>query len=216
MKRILWLTIFLTLFSIPSLAQKNNPCPSIKAHSSAEIYPEGQVITFVVDVLGETSIAEIKYKWTVSAGTIEQGQGTPVIIVSKVKAQKIIADVEVLGLPQDCSNKSSASVVVKKFPPIRDVFPIQYQNTKELKAQLDRLVTVLKSNYESKVHFIFYNGTKGNKISFDSFKSKVLKILVNSQKISRKRISIINSNSDYYDSNSFMIWIVDKNGNAIF
>ncbi len=99
--------------------------------------------------------------------------------------------------------------------PIRDVFPISYRNTKELKVSFDEAVTTLKTSPDLKIYVVYYKGRAQNKSDFNLFKLKVQMILVKSNKITAKRVSIIDSGNYYYQSSSFIIWITDKDGKPI-
>ncbi|HMO81833.1 MAG TPA: PKD domain-containing protein [Pyrinomonadaceae bacterium] len=109
--------IFLS-FSLICLGQ-NDPmgCPKIEVLGPPSVTIPGDVITFTATV--STSRSDIRYEWTVSSGTIEKGQGTPVISVrtSAADAEKTItASVKVDGLLPWCNTGSSDSAVVAGFP----------------------------------------------------------------------------------------------------
>jgi hypothetical protein len=99
--------------------------------------------------------------------------------------------------------------------PIRDFFPTIYKNKSELKSIFDEVAEKLKISSDLKVYILYYKGQKVNKLNFNSFKSKVEKILVKSNKIEAEKVSIINSDEHYYSSNSFKIWVVDNDGKPV-
>lgn len=52
----------------------------------------------------------LTYNWTVSAGTIVEGQGTNGISVKAAKGDVVTASVEIGGLPAGCGNVASATL----------------------------------------------------------------------------------------------------------
>jgi PKD-like domain len=75
----------------------------------------------VTGVAGETKSAlfsanitslhdNMTYNWTVSAGTIENGQGSLQIAVAATDASAVTATVEVGGIPAACPNTASGTV----------------------------------------------------------------------------------------------------------
>jgi hypothetical protein len=100
-------------------------CPEITMETpSAIICPDAEV-TFTAGVPGGDPNARQTYHWTVSAGRIVSGQGTPTIRVATVNASADIelglrATVEVAGGQWgSCSRTSSHGVQVKAFCPDR-------------------------------------------------------------------------------------------------
>ena len=53
------------------------------------------------------SAEEITYKWTISAGAIIEGQGTPTIKVDAAGAAEITATVEIGGVCDECERKAT-------------------------------------------------------------------------------------------------------------
>src|SRR5882724_2696863 len=58
----------------------------------------------------------IRYDWTVSSGTILEGQGTATITVDP-GGQVITATVTVFGLPKSCPNRASCSLAIAATHP---------------------------------------------------------------------------------------------------
>ncbi len=88
-------------------------CPKIAVIGPSGITPPGDVMTFQADVRGSAST--FTYRWTVSTGTIESGQGTPEIAVRTDRSMtggNVTASVDVSGFPADCPSTASEIVPV--------------------------------------------------------------------------------------------------------
>jgi hypothetical protein len=81
------------------------PCPVITV-SCPEWLTGDSPLTFTAKVMGGGYAAEPTYSWTVSAGTIISGQGTPTIVVqtSGFLGHTFTARVEVGGFDRACAN----------------------------------------------------------------------------------------------------------------
>jgi hypothetical protein len=84
-------------------------CPTISVTGPAGVTTIGDTMTFTANVTGGP---DVTYNWTVSAGTIESGQGTPSIVVRTSVANansNITATVTIGGLDPRCNCPSTAS-----------------------------------------------------------------------------------------------------------
>jgi hypothetical protein len=100
--------------------QPQTKCPTTKVTCPAEV-SKSDKLTFTAEVKGGDQKVTPTYNWTVSAGSIESGQGTTVIEVStkEVPADSTVtATVDVGGFDRECGYGSTASscttVVIKK------------------------------------------------------------------------------------------------------
>jgi len=84
-------------------------CPTLEVTGPSGVTARGTIMPFVV-LVSEPRLKNLSFAWTVSTGTIAEGQGTRVI---KVRApapngtKNITATVTVQGLPQGCRNMAS-------------------------------------------------------------------------------------------------------------
>ena len=81
-------------------------CPAISVIGPPGITMPGERMIFRVD--GGTS--DLRYAWSVSHGTIIEGQGTPAITVATDKTMfgvNVTAKVEISGLPSNCATTAS-------------------------------------------------------------------------------------------------------------
>ncbi|HVG21323.1 MAG TPA: hypothetical protein VNI02_19935 [Blastocatellia bacterium] len=129
---LICVSLLITALLVPVTGNTNNTpsppqaeCPLITMETpSAIICPDAEV-TFTAGVLGGDSNYQQTYHWTVSAGRIISGQGTPTITVATVNASADIemglkATVEVAGGQWgSCSRTASHGVQVKAFCPDR-------------------------------------------------------------------------------------------------
>lgn len=81
----------------------------------------GPTLTFFANVSGSSPSAKLSFNWTVSSGKIISGQGTASIVVDNTEArgQGMTGTVEVVGIPKECGNKSSCSIIVCPGPAAR-------------------------------------------------------------------------------------------------
>ena len=92
-------------------------CPTISV-ASPETAEAGTPITFSANVTVGTPQVPLTYKWTVSAGTIIEGQGTNQIKVETkhLEGSTITATVELGGMDSACSNKASSDTQILARP----------------------------------------------------------------------------------------------------
>lgn len=90
-------------------------CPTV-AVSCPEIAEPGVAITFTANVTVGTPAPTLTYHWTVSAGSITEGQGTSSITVSptNLTGKTVTTTVEVDGIDPSCNRTASCSTVIRK------------------------------------------------------------------------------------------------------
>jgi hypothetical protein len=88
-------------------------CPTVGV-SCPDRINDGDATTFTADVRGGDESIPATYNWSVSAGTIMSGQGTPSITVNTngLGRQTLTATVRVGGYPPECNMSGSCSVSV--------------------------------------------------------------------------------------------------------
>lgn len=109
--RAFLLTALIVSFATSLNAQ--SACPVLDLTGPAGLSPSGEVVTFAAETnpTGEN----LKFEWTVTAGTIEKGQGTSVIEVRTPRIPPIgtlTVEVKVTGLPDNCADTSSETIGV--------------------------------------------------------------------------------------------------------
>lgn len=124
--------------------------------------------TFTASVVGGQPRQKAVYNWTVSAGTILRGQGTPSIVVSgqgSTEVQAITATVQVKGYDAVCPTSASCSSTLIKCPAGSVVVSgakifDQYGdiNYGDEKARLDNFAIQIQSDPQTRGYIIYYNG----------------------------------------------------------
>jgi len=88
-------------------------CPEITVVAPSGLTAAGETMTFTANVTNFSGPGEIKYAWSVSAGTIERGQGTPSIVVKTPQdmgSGNVTAVLNIEGLPSGCVKEVSETV----------------------------------------------------------------------------------------------------------
>ena len=101
-------TLLLTCVLLTLTAFSSAQCPTISVQGPAGITHPGEEMRFraEVNVVGP----KLSYSWSVNAGTIVKGQGTPEITIAttrELEGGSITATVEVDGLPNGCERSAS-------------------------------------------------------------------------------------------------------------
>ncbi|HKO99169.1 MAG TPA: hypothetical protein VJU86_19375 [Pyrinomonadaceae bacterium] len=162
-------------------------CPnvSIICPDKAEL---GQPLTFSSNVTGGSPDVTPIYNWTVSAGRIIEGQGTPTIRVDTtgLAGQAVTATLSMGGYTLDCSASCSVQLPVplecRKF----DEFPTLSYNDE--KARLDTYAIELQNDPTSTAYVIVYPGQRGRPGAVERQTKRIVDYLVNSRGIDASRI----------------------------
>jgi hypothetical protein len=169
MRRLI-LSITIALLALASLSFKSNAarracdCPTLTV-SCADTVPAGNSTTFRAAVSNFSKDAKFSYTWTVSAGTILSGQGTPAIVVDTtgLGGQTVTATVEVKGLPDSCPLSSSctttmpALIIEDRFDEYGDI------SFEDEKARLDNFAIELQNLPQGRGYIVAYGGRRGRR-----------------------------------------------------
>jgi PKD-like domain len=146
-------------------------CPAPTA-SCPDAVEQGQSITFTVGGNLNATPAISGYNWTVSAGTITSGQGTPSITVStdNLGGQSVTATVELAGVDPSCPRTASCTTSIKA-PPAKPRLFDEYGNIRfnDEKARLDNYAIQLQNEPTAQGYIIAYGScdaegqTRGNR-----------------------------------------------------
>ncbi|MDQ3490670.1 MAG: hypothetical protein M3449_06350 [Acidobacteriota bacterium] len=135
-------------------------CPTLSVSGPAGITNPGDTMTFTANVSGGTQ-PNITYNWSVTAGEIESGQGTPSITVRTTQAMansNVTATVQIGGQDPACNCPSSddetagvaggpESVLVDEFAALSD---------DDVRARLDAFFIELQNNPNNQGYIINY------------------------------------------------------------
>jgi len=148
----------------------------------------GEPLTFSSNISGGTGNVAPIYNWTVSAGTIIDGQGTSTIHVDTngLAGQSLTAKLSMGGYTLDCSATCTVNFPVpvecKKF----DEFPNISHN--DLKARLDNYAIALQNDPTATAYVIVYRGQGGLANEVQQHTTRIVDYLVNSRGINSTRI----------------------------
>ena len=171
------------------------PCAPVRAVCPAvEITcptPAGvdQPLTFTSNYDGGTPGVSPVYNWTVSAGTIIEGQGTNSIKVDTtgLAGQTIRASLSMGGYNLECAADCAVTMPVPKLVGRRfDEFPDISRNDE--KARLDNFAIELQNDPRATAYVIVYPGKTGKRGEVQEHSGRVVEYLVNSRGLDQRRI----------------------------
>lgn len=137
-------------------------CPNISI-TCPEPVTMGAPLTFIADVTGGTSGAQASYNWTVSAGTIMSGQGTPTITVSTagLGGQEVRASLNVNGYGGlNCAASCATTVQTERIKP-RQFDEIGTISRNDEKARLDIFASELQNDPHASGYILAWGGKPG-------------------------------------------------------
>jgi hypothetical protein len=170
----------------PPVIQPSCPVVEISCPTNIGI---NQPLTFSARVSGGNPPVPPVYNWTVSAGTIVEGQGTSSIRVDTtgLAGETVKATLSMGGYTIDCSANCSASVPLpsakcRKF----DEFPEISRNDE--KARLDNYAVEIQNDPTSTAYVVIYPNRAGKSAIAQRHSAQIVDYLVNSRGIDARRI----------------------------
>lgn len=164
-------------------------CPAIEIVCPSEV-ALGQPVTFSSRLTGGVPAnTNAVYNWTVSAGTIIQGQGTDTIKVdtSGLGGQTVRASLSVGGYNLECAADCGVSVPLPKLVNTKfDEFPDISRNDE--KARLDNYGIALQNDPTSTAYVIVYPGRSGKRGEVQHHANRIVEYLVHSRGLDKSRI----------------------------
>ena len=147
-------------------------------------------MTFTAVVSGGTA-SNLTYNWTVSAGTIESGQGTPSIVVATTKEMansNVTATVDIGGQEAKCDCPRTASETGSIAPRIEPVLVDEFGklSNDDVRAKLDTFFIELQNNPNNQGYIINY-GTDRDVAA----REKLITNHINFRKFDRSRITLV-------------------------
>jgi hypothetical protein len=165
-------------------------CPTVNV-SCPEAGNENAPVTFTANVSGGTPSITPGYSWTVSAGRIISGQGTPSITVdtSGLAGQTVRASVDITGFGMPCPASCSVSIPIMNKPRKFDEYYDIARNDE--KARLDNYAIQLTSEPGSQGYVIVYASRRAKSNDAQARAQRISDYLVNSRGIDSHRVVII-------------------------
>lgn len=171
-------------------------CAQISVSGPAGITQPGESMTFTANVSGGTS-SNLTYNWTVSAGTITSGQGTPSITVSTTREMadsNVTATVDVGGQCADsvaaggpkCPSQASETAGIAPLPKAQLIDEFGKMPNDDIRGRLDAFFADLSNNPNSQGYIILYGADKDM-----NTREKLVVNHINFRNFDRSRITIV-------------------------
>ena len=208
MKNLIIFIILSFVLYVQAFAQNSSPCPTVSIAPLILAIKAGVNATFIAKISGLES-KYIVYKWTVSVGTIIEGQGTSAIKINTLglDSQRITATIEINGFPVGCQN------TVNGTANIAPMVHLDYggkadeygkASIKEENSKLDNIGLILNKDKELGVFFIFYLAKQNSKSALKIRLARISKYLVENHKISKDRFVFVDGGVGVYKTE---IWV---------
>jgi hypothetical protein len=168
-------------------------CPTITVDCPTQLVEQGTPATVTANISGGPANMSLTYNWSVSAGTISGGQGTPSITVDTTgqAGQTITATVEIGGLAPECQRTASCTftisqrLVARKFDEYGDI------RFNDEKARLDNFAIQLQNEPGSTGVIVVYAARTGPAGQAQARADRAKDYLVNTRGIDANRIRTI-------------------------
>lgn len=135
-------------------------CPTLSISGPGGVTAPGETITFTANLSGGDQ-NNITYNWTVSAGTITEGQGTPSIRVATTRelaGGNVTATVNIGGTDPTCGcdtdAQETAPIATIPEPQLVDEFAVATND--DVKARVDNFYVALSNNPTASGYIINY------------------------------------------------------------
>jgi hypothetical protein len=190
-------------------------CPTITVDCPTALVEQGTPATVTANVSGGPPSMSVTYNWSVSAGTISGGQGTPSITVDTTgqAGQTITATVEVGGLAPECQRTASCSFTVsaparpRKFDEYGDI------RFNDEKARLDNYAIQLQNEPGSTGYIVVYGARTGPAGQAQARADRAKEYLVNTRGIDAARITTIDGGCR--EELTVELWIAPQGAPAV-
>jgi hypothetical protein len=212
MKAVIGLSLIVLCAALSAAAQ----CPKV-AGSGPDQVKAGAPATFTVNVSGGDPSVTPTFNWTVSAGTIESGQGTSVITVDTKEAVglPITATADVGGFSRECSTVHSTTAFVERAAEARkfDEFSSAIK-PEDLNARLDNFVIELNNDPTVQGYLIAYGGRRSKRGAAAASMAKAKAYITKTRKLNASRLAMVDGG--YRDEPSFELYLVPSGAPAPF
>lgn len=200
--------------SFVSAQQKQPPkpdCPVTKVTCPDTVYINDK-LEMTANVNGGDSNVTPTYNWSVSAGTIESGQGTSTISISTKElsdSQSVTATVEVGGFSRECGYgqiASSCTTSVMKKAEARKLDEYGKLLLKDENERLDKFTMELQMDPTAQAYIIAYGGRLSRAGAAQRVADKAKGYLVTRRGVDRARIVTIDGG--YREQPAVELWLV--------
>jgi hypothetical protein len=210
--------ILTALFIYPSVVKSPkstfNECPIITVECPDYVGETQSPAIFSAAISDNGSKAVYTYRWTISAGTIIEGQDTPKITVngSGLGGQSITATIEVSGLPEGCPSRASCTMAVA-FVDCCRLFDV-YHNISfdKEKSRLNNFAIQLNNEQGAVGHIIVYAGRRTYVGEAKTKAEGIRDYLTKELKVGREKVKIMDGG--YHEELTVELWIVSAGADA--
>ncbi len=166
-------------------------CPTVNI-SCPEAGKENEPVTFSADISGGTPAPGMSptYNWTISAGSITRGQGTPSITVDTtgLAGQTVRATLDVSGFGTPCPASCAVAIPIVNRPRKFDEYYDIARNDE--KARLDNYAIQLQAEPGSQGYVIVYPARKAGSTQAQARGQRIIDYLVNTRGIDTGRVVV--------------------------
>lgn len=167
-------------------------CPTVNV-SCPEAAGENAPVTFTANVSGGTPAPGVtpSFNWTISAGRITSGQGTPSITVDTtgLSGQTVRATLDIIGFGTPCPASCSVSIPIMNKPRKFDEYYDIARNDE--KARLDNYAIQLQQEPGSQGYVIVYPSRKAGGAQAQERSQRIVDYLVNTRGIDTHRVTTV-------------------------
>ena len=163
-------------------------CPTVSV-SCPEAGKEDQPVTFTANLSGGTPGINPSYNWTISAGRIISGQGTPSITVDTtgLAGQTVRATLDIGGFGTPCPASCAVAIPIVNRPRKFDEYYDISRNDE--KARLDNYAITLQAEPGSQGYVIVYPSRKAKANQAQERAQRIVDYLVNSRGLDPSRVT---------------------------
>lgn len=207
--------ILLLLTAASVAAQGTSVCPNLSIVGPAGITTPGDTAIFSLNP-NLSNFENLKFNWTVSAGTIVTGVGSPVITAQTTQENagtSLVASVTVSGLPSHCPNTATAvaPVFFCGLPAMLDEFG--KLTPSDERARLDAAAAEWSNNPTFYLFFVITSPAKESRASSDARVARIKRHLSVTRKIPPDRLVFTRS---VFDQLSIKIYMVPPDAKDAF
>ena len=137
-------------------------CPTLSVTGPPSVVTPGSTMTFTANVSGGSG-EQVTFNWTVSAGTIVEGQGTPTITVAttpEMAGSNVTATVDIGGVCDSCVRSDSETASIEQNPQSLEIDDFGKEPNDQIRGRLDNFFTVLQNNPSAQGYIIDYGSAK--------------------------------------------------------
>lgn len=200
--------------SFVSAQQKQPPkpdCPATKVSCPDTVYINDK-LEMTANVSGGDSNVTPTYNWSVSAGTIESGQGTSTIAISTKElseSQSVTATVDVGGFSRECGygqTAASCTTTVMKKAEARKLDEYGQLLLKDANERLDKFTMELQMDPTAQGYIIAYGGRVSRVGDAQRAADKAKGYLVTKRGLDRDRI--VTMDGGHREQSAIELWLV--------